>query len=725
MRIGAFVRAIGLPYWILAGALAGIALGILFGDGAAVLAPLGRTYIGLLQMVIYPYLLCSLLHGLGRLAPNKALRLLKAGVAIFLAAAVGLFAAIYLLGLAIPEPRPPVVVSPSTRSAAQELVALLIPANPFADLSENRVPAIVLLGIFFGIAIQRMDGKEALLDWLDVLRRASAKIWRWVAYLAPLGVMALFADLAGTVRLDQLGGILQYLLLFGLGAAALGLVAIPLVAAALTPIGYREMLSAMKTALAMSIATSLLVSAVPYIIRFVQEFAARLGVEEEDRDEIVATTTAVAYAIVEFGNWFISLFILFAASFYHHALSLTQTALLPFMTILSTVGSPTSTVVAAEFLAAWIGLPDGTRDLYVETSAVTRYPQVLLSAMGLGLIVSLVVLSYYGRLTIRLRRVVPAVAASVALIGVIAVAGWAARPYLIPAQQNPYLAFELPGALRAAVDYTIRRPGAPEGAAADQGDDRSIMARVRDTGTLRVGYNPNVIPFSYLNAAGELVGYDIELVLSLARDLNVAVEFIAFDWQSLLADLEAERFDLAVGGIYVTDERLRQIEMTRSQIAAPLALIVPSDQADGFLSKAAILGRDDLTIAVFRDPVVEPLARALFPHGTVQVVETFADIVGKPAIDAALWTLQQSRAWALTHPGYSAVVPDNLGAPLAIAFALPKGADGLLRFVDYWLTLQDLGGLRERLNAYWIEGEPRAHSEPRWSVVRNVLHWVD
>ena len=48
----------------------------------------------------------------------------------------------------------------------------------------------------------------------------------------------------------------------------------------------------------------------------------------------------------------------------------------------------------------------------------------------------------------------------------------------------------------------------------------------------------------------------------------------------------------------------------------------------------------------------------------------------------------------------------------------------MVSFVNYWLTLRKADGFRDRQLDYWIHGEPRAGTAPRWSVVRNVLHWV-
>ncbi len=49
----------------------------------------------------------------------------------------------------------------------------------------------------------------------------------------------------------------------------------------------------------------------------------------------------------------------------------------------------------------------------------------------------------------------------------------------------------------------------------------------------------------------------------------------------------------------------------------------------------------------------------------------------------------------------------------------------MVHFVNYWLELRRADGMRAREVDYWILGRPRAAAPPRWSMVRNVLHWQD
>ncbi len=65
-------RGLSLPNQILIGLLLGVATGLFFGDKAGALAVVGRGYVGLLQMTILPYMVVSLIAGIGSLSYDKA-----------------------------------------------------------------------------------------------------------------------------------------------------------------------------------------------------------------------------------------------------------------------------------------------------------------------------------------------------------------------------------------------------------------------------------------------------------------------------------------------------------------------------------------------------------------------------------------------------------------------------------------------------------------------------
>src|SRR5262249_35055050 len=124
-----------LASWVLVGGAAGIAAGIVFGDDCAILSPIGFAYVGLLQAAVYPYLICSLLQGLGSLEPGKAWRLFRCGWVFYIAAWVVTFAALAALARAIPKVEPAVIGdTPLVTHSVASLLGLLIPTDLFTAL---------------------------------------------------------------------------------------------------------------------------------------------------------------------------------------------------------------------------------------------------------------------------------------------------------------------------------------------------------------------------------------------------------------------------------------------------------------------------------------------------------------------------------------------------------------------------------------------------------------
>jgi len=71
-----------------------------------------------------------------------------------------------------------------------------------------------------------------------------------------------------------------------------------------------------------------------------------------------------------------------------------------------------------------------------------------------------------------------------------------------------------------------------------------ILAR----GVLRVGTTGDYKPFSLRVAGGaSFVGLDIALASDLSRQLGVRLEIVGTTWATLMPDLAADRFDLAMG----------------------------------------------------------------------------------------------------------------------------------------------------------------------------------
>jgi proton glutamate symport protein len=384
-----------LPLWVLTGAFLGILAGITFGERASLLKPLGDVYAMMLLSVIYPYILSSLIVGLGSLAAGRARRLLQASWRVYLLLWVTVFAAIFVLAQAIPAPAPPVEIKPPHPIAVVALLQMIIPVNLVVALNRNFVPAIIVFAVLFGLAVQSIPSKATFLETMEAIRLASLKVWAWVIHLAPVGVFALFAATAGTIEPRMAGTLAVYLALFLFGTGVLAFIVLPLVLSSIVPAGARELLADLQPAFVLAPVTTLPTSALPLIQGVAERRIAAAGHDNEEAKDITRATISLSYVFASLGNYFVALFIVFASEHYQVMLHAWQTALLAPFTLLSASGSPSTTLSSVTFMSQWLGVPSDTLPLYVEAMTVTRYGQVALSVSAYAFVAIAVPFIYF------------------------------------------------------------------------------------------------------------------------------------------------------------------------------------------------------------------------------------------------------------------------------------------------------------------------------------------
>ena len=708
-----------LPLWVLLGALLGILAGITFGERTAFLGPLGDVYTMMLLSVVYPYILSSLIVGLGSLATGRAWRLLQASWGIYLFLWVAVFAAIFVLAQAIPPPAPPVEIKPPHPISVLALLQTIVPDNLTHALSQNFVPAIVVFAVTFGLAIQTIPSKASFLETMEAVRLASLKVWAWVVYLAPIGVFALFASTAGTITPRMAGTLAVYVALFLIGTGVLAFAVFPLALSAIVPAKARDLVAELHPAFVLALVTTLASSPLPLIQSVAEQRVAAAGHDDDEARDITRATISLSYVFTSLGNYFVALFMIYACQHYQVILNAFQMAVLAPMTLLSASGSPSTTLSAVTFMSQWLGLPVDTLPLYVEAMTVTRYGQVALSVSAYAFVAIAVPFVYFRCTVFRPARIIAALLLGAVLLAATAIGVRISSESLFPPPSNAaILERTLDPALVAGVDAFISDAPASR---LPPIDGPATLDGIRDRRTLRVGYGREVIPFTYRNRSGNLVGFDISYAYRLARDLHVRLEFAPIEWDEVEADLASRRLDIVMAGAYITEKRLEDLQVTNPYFESPLGFIAPSHQANRFLSYEAVADTPNLVLGTLADSAIFRLTKQLFPKARIVPLETYDDIPVHPELDAAVWSLDQARAWASGHSGFSAVAAGGMGAPLLFAYFLQPTATTLTRYLNTWLSLQAANGFRAAQLAYWIDGKPRPDNTPRWNLLDNVL----
>ena len=215
------------------------------------------------------------------------------------------------------------------------------------------------------------------------------------------------------------------------------------------------------------------------------------------------------------------------------------------------------------------------------------------------------------------------------------------------------------------------------------------------SGAIRVGLTEDYRPFSFADASGEVEGVDVDMAMSIAQSLGVRLEIVKTSWPPLRSDLEANSFDIAMGGITITLDRQKM-----GLFSNPV-----------FLSgKTPITHCGDETkygVRIIVNPggTNERFDRAHLQKATIiqwSDNATIFDALAEGKADLMITDAVETRVQAKLHPG--ALCPVQPNAPFdhsELAYWMPRDPI-FAAYVNQWLNLLDLSGEHQAILARWM-----------------------
>ncbi|RKE38056.1 amino acid ABC transporter substrate-binding protein (PAAT family) [Paraburkholderia sp. BL23I1N1] len=104
----------------------------------------------------------------------------------------------------------------------------------------------------------------------------------------------------------------------------------------------------------------------------------------------------------------------------------------------------------------------------------------------------------------------------------------------------------------------------------------SGVASAQTPDVLNVATDATFPPMEYTEN-GARTGFDVDMMNALAKAMGKRVQWTDIDFKGLIPGLIAHRFDVAISGIYITDERAKVVDFTDSYYAGGLVALVKSD----------------------------------------------------------------------------------------------------------------------------------------------------
>ncbi|WP_313559405.1 substrate-binding periplasmic protein [Ruminiclostridium cellobioparum] len=99
----------------------------------------------------------------------------------------------------------------------------------------------------------------------------------------------------------------------------------------------------------------------------------------------------------------------------------------------------------------------------------------------------------------------------------------------------------------------------------------------KNENVLKVGIDDTYPPMEYKDDSGANTGFDIEVAQALGEKLGMKVEFVPTAWTAIFSALEAEKYDVIISSLSITEERQKTLTYTRPYIANNQVIIVKKD----------------------------------------------------------------------------------------------------------------------------------------------------
>jgi len=706
-------KGISLSTQILIGLTLGLFVGLFLGDKASVLAIVGKAYVGLIQMSILPYMVVSLMLGIGSLNYEKAGKLAITGGIVLVASWFLAFAIVFLIPLAFPSIEAGTFFSTSLVEVAEvDFIDLYIPVNPFSSLARTVVPAAAVFSVAFGIALIGVENKQSLLDILAALSKTLSRIAMMVVKVTPIGVFAIAANAAGTLTIDEFGRLQSYIIPFIVATLLLTFWILPGLAAAITPFSYREILKSARDALTTGFVTGNLFITLPMLVESARKLFEDRRIKNDDTDNYVEVLVPTSFNFPNIGKLLTLLFVLFAGWFVGKSIAFTDYpgfAVLGLFTLFGGVD------LALPFLLDQMQIPSDMYQLYVVTGVLNSWFATLLAVMNLFAFTLVAACAATGAVRINWSRIFRFAIISL-VIFVAALLGTRFVLSEMVSKEDITRRTLMQAEIKDLHKADIKETGSKE-AIGPKNPLKSIIKR----GKLRVGYHPENLPFSFVNDKGDLVGFDVELMHVLARGLKVEIEFIEWTYETVFKDLDQGKFDIAIGGLIVNPERLAKANFSIPYMNMTTAVVVEDHRRNKFKSWRAIDKKLNNRVGVVGEKRANNVKRYL-PNTEVVLLKTYSDFFtdNPKGVDALVISAEAGSAWTILYPAYSVVVPEpHLKANAA--FAIPLATLDFEDFVNDWLQMNQTSGIVNKLYNKWILGTKVERKKGRWSIGRDLF----
>jgi proton glutamate symport protein len=692
-----------LSVQIISAMFIGLLLGYFYSINYSMIDNTANAFVTSLQMTVLPYIILSLIVGLGGLTPSKAKNISKQSVFIILMMILIVLFFIFSTPLAFPDWQNAEFYSANTIKVVPELslVDLFISANPFNAFSNTLVPAVVFFSICMGLGLMQIKTKRQTLLVLSNLQQAVANINNFIMKFAPLGVFCIGWRAAATLDASELDGLVVYMMSATVLVILLCFVVFPSVVAIITPFSYREIIRVCRDPIITAFATGSFFSVIPVIVENTKKLLRVKYPKDSDIEKISEVIVPISFSLPVGGKLLSLLFVLFGAWFSGAHITFADHINLAVAGLPQLFGS---TTLAMQNLLELFNVSGSMFDFYLMAeNLIGGRLSAVFSVVFSSCLPLLIATAMLKRFTIKWRSLARNLAI-IPLFSLVAFMGLRFSFDSISHQYQGYKKFIERDFLLRDVEsnYLIKSPINFDSSSTFS----PALTRIQQRGFIRVGYFIDDLPYAFHNSDGKLVGFDIEIMNQLAIDLGVNIEFVRIFHHQAEVLLQSGYLDITTG-IPVIPDNMTKFTLTVPYSKQSLAFITKDERRAEFKKWTNIMDNKELTIGIPETFFYQRAVERNFIHTKAWKISTPRLFFKEKYkhIDGMLFGAAAASAWTLLHPDYTVIVPKPVLAPLSMAFPINHNDQAFELFMRNWIEMKQQSKVIDQLFKYWISNQ--------------------
>ena len=233
------------------------------------------------------------------------------------------------------------------------------------------------------------------------------------------------------------------------------------------------------------------------------------------------------------------------------------------------------------------------------------------------------------------------------------------------------------------------------------------VAEIIDRGTIFFGTTGDYRPLSFCEPDGTYWGFGIEMAKEIANRLGVSIQFVPTSWPTLTADVltEPQLFDLAIGGITITETRRETMLMSDGYLANGKTILCRASEASHYKSLADI-DNPEVTVMVNPGGLNEKFANENLTHANIvvhQKNEEIPTLVAEGQADVMITESTEAPYYVQTDPRLAAPLLNEPFTHGEIGVLMQKGQEDLLQMVNNVISqMKKDGSLRKLHEKYGL-----------------------